>query len=162
MKFCFLISSFLLRLLSNFLWTPSLFPHLWSLCAFGIKLKLFDVCLFKIWFNTFSLPLSLSVCPEKQPSLLLVVYTHVSLQLLTPVLPCILSPVVVSSVSPPFPFCALSLCLQEEGVVSFCKVCVIGLVNTPSRHLPNNMITHAPPFCAYPPPLTLLRFSPHP
>lgn len=63
---------------------------------------------------------------------------HVSLQYLTPVLPCVLSPVVVSPVSPPFPSCALSLCLQEEGVVSFCKVCAIGLVNTPSHHLPND------------------------
>ena len=62
---------------------------------------------------------------------------------------------------PPFPFCALSLCLQEEGVVSFCKVCAIGLVNTPSRHLPNdtNKKSTPPPPCASPPPLTLLRFS---
>lgn len=39
---------------------------------------------------------------------------------------------------PLFPFCTLSLCLQEEGVVSFCKVCAIGLVNTPSHHLLND------------------------
>ncbi|CAB1420490.1 unnamed protein product [Pleuronectes platessa] len=50
---------------------------------------------------------------------------------------------------------------QEEGVVSFCKVCAIGLVNTPSRHLPNdtNKTSTPPPPCASPPPLTLPRFS---
>lgn len=92
-------------------------------------------------------------------------YTHVSLQYLTPVLPCVLSPVVVSSVSPPFPFCALSLCLQEEGVVSFCKVCAIGLVNTPSHHLLNDTKKHAPsPLClpATPHAPTLLTPPPQP
>lgn len=40
--------------------------------------------------------------------------------------------------------CTLSLCLQEEGVVSFCKVCAIGLVNTPSHHLLNDTIKARP------------------
>ncbi|KAK2919813.1 hypothetical protein Q8A73_002017 [Channa argus] len=33
---------------------------------------------------------------------------------------------------------------KEEGVVSFCKVCDLGLVNTPSHHLLNEMKKHAP------------------
>ncbi|KAI9546194.1 hypothetical protein NQZ68_029430 [Dissostichus eleginoides] len=33
---------------------------------------------------------------------------------------------------------------QEEGVVSFCKVCAIGLFNTPSHHLANDTKQHAP------------------
>lgn len=45
---------------------------------------------------------------------------------------------------PLFPPCTLSLCLQEEGVVSFCKVCAIGLVNTPSHHLLNDTIKARP------------------
>lgn len=55
----------------------------------------------------------------------------------------------MSSVFLPFLFCALSLCLQEEGVVSFCKVCVVGFVSTPFHHLPNNTKKKAhplPPF----------------
>lgn len=84
---------------------------------------------------------------------------HASLQYLTPVLPCVLSPVVLLSVSPLFPSCALSLCLQEEGVVSFCKVCALGLVNSPSHHLPNDMSKHDP----HPPPkhTHVLPTTPH-
>lgn len=90
--------------------------------------------------------------------------THASLQYLTPVLPCVLSPVVLLSVFPPlFPSCALSLCLQEEGVVSFCKVCALGLVNGPSHHLPNDMSKHAPPHpTPSPPSLHPTRAPRHP
>lgn len=54
--------------------------------------------------------------------------------------------------------CSLSLCLQEEGVVSFCKVCALGLVNSPFHHLPNDMSKHAPPT---PPPTHVLPATPH-
>lgn len=83
---------------------------------------------------------------------------HVSLQYLTPVLACVLSPVVLLSVSPLFPSCALSLCLQEEGVVSFCKVCALGLVNSPFHHLPTDMSKHTP---LHPPHTHVLSVTSH-
>lgn len=89
---------------------------------------------------------------------------HVFLQYLTPVSPCVFVSCRPPLSVPPCFLSVLSLCLQEEGVVSFCKVCALGLVNssfppfteryvksTPSppprapRHPPRSCASHPAP-----------------
>lgn len=49
----------------------------------------------------------------------------------------------------------LSLCLQEEGVVSFCKVCAVGLISNSFYHLSKTTTKHSTttnlyhPSCSY-------------
>lgn len=68
-----------------------------------------------LYLVTVPLPLAPLVLSYLRSRSLLMTYKHVSLlQYLTPVSPCVLSPVVVSSVFPPISFFVLSLSVSRR------------------------------------------------
>lgn len=68
--------------------------------------------------------------------------------------------------SPPFLFPLVSflcsLCLQEEGVVSFCKVCALGLVNSSFPPFTERYVKSTPSPCAPRTPHVPVLLTPHP